>query len=36
MLFFLLMIFQLFISINWNAGGGGAFAVIPHKNVGKF
>ncbi|CAI2162158.1 12716_t:CDS:2 [Funneliformis geosporum] len=24
-----------FISINWNAGGGGAFAVIPHKNVGK-
>ncbi|RIA98658.1 hypothetical protein C1645_749469 [Glomus cerebriforme] len=25
----------LFVSINWNAGGGGAFAVIPHKNVGK-
>ncbi|CAG8656654.1 4609_t:CDS:10 [Funneliformis caledonium] len=24
-----------FVSINWNAGGGGAFAVIPHKNVGK-
>ncbi|CAG8692636.1 1232_t:CDS:2, partial [Racocetra fulgida] len=25
----------LFVAINWNAGGGGAFAVIPHKNVGK-
>ncbi|KAF0392119.1 DUF1900-domain-containing protein [Gigaspora margarita] len=25
----------VFVAINWNAGGGGAFAVIPHKNVGK-
>ncbi|RHZ52440.1 hypothetical protein Glove_461g72 [Diversispora epigaea] len=24
-----------FVSINWNPGGGGAFAVIPHKNAGK-
>ncbi|CAG8440793.1 10237_t:CDS:2 [Diversispora eburnea] len=25
----------LFVSINWNPGGGGAFAVIPHKDSGK-
>ncbi|KAG9296997.1 hypothetical protein G9A89_008583 [Geosiphon pyriformis] len=25
----------LFVAINWNSGGGGAFAVIPHKNAGK-
>ncbi|CEP12573.1 hypothetical protein [Parasitella parasitica] len=25
----------LFISVNWNASGGGAFAVIPHSQVGK-
>ncbi|OZJ06460.1 hypothetical protein BZG36_00519 [Bifiguratus adelaidae] len=25
----------LFISVNWNSGGGGTFAVIPHKQVGK-
>ncbi|CAG8479974.1 11183_t:CDS:2 [Ambispora gerdemannii] len=24
-----------FVALNWNAGGGGAFAVIPHKNAGK-
>ncbi|KAI8967039.1 hypothetical protein BDF20DRAFT_348639 [Mycotypha africana] len=25
----------LFISVNWQASGGGTFAVIPHKQVGK-
>ncbi|CAG8497612.1 8987_t:CDS:2 [Paraglomus occultum] len=24
-----------FVAVNWNSSGGGAFAVIPHKNAGK-
>lgn len=26
---------SLFVAINWNAGGGGAFAVLPHETTGK-
>ncbi|CAG8485301.1 2863_t:CDS:10 [Paraglomus brasilianum] len=26
---------QKFVAINWNSSGGGAFAVIPHRNAGK-